>query len=210
MHAAASPLWLYFLLVAGIIALPGMDMAFVLASALTGGRRGGLAALGGVVTGGWIHVVAGSLGIGLLLQGAPGLIRALLLAGTGYVAWIGVSLLRASGTALDVDAAAPASPARTYGRAMATCLLNPKAYLFTFAVFPRFLRLGDGPMAGQVGALMAITSATQVAIYGAVALAAARARAWLRRTPTAQRGLARGVGALLLLAAAWTAAQALR
>lgn len=208
MHAAASPLWLYFLLVAGIIALPGMDMAFVLASALAGGRRGGLAALGGIVTGGWIHVIAGSLGIGLLLQGAPGLIRALLLVGAAYVAWIGLSLLRAGGTALDVGATAPASPRATYGRAMATCLLNPKAYLFTFAVFPQFLRVDGGAMAGQVGALVAITSATQVAIYGGVALAAARARTWLQRTPAAQRGLARGVALLLLLAAAWTAAQA--
>ena len=209
MHAAASPMWLYFLLVAGIIALPGMDMAFVLASALTGGRRGGLAALGGIVTGGWIHVVAGSLGLGLLLQGAPSLFRALLLAGAGYIAWIGLALLRTSSSALEVATDAPPTARATYGRAMATCLLNPKAYLFTFAVFPQFLRVDGAAMAGQVGALVAITSATQVAIYGGIALAAARARAWLQRTPTAQRGLARGVGLFLLLAAAWTAAQAL-
>ena len=34
-------LWLFFLMVLGIIVLPGMDMAFVLASSLKGGRGAG-------------------------------------------------------------------------------------------------------------------------------------------------------------------------
>ena len=204
----ASPLWLYFLLVAGIIALPGMDMAFVLASALTGGRRAGLAAVSGLVAGGWIHVALGALGIGLLLQAAPGLFGALLVAGAAYVAWIGWSLLR-GGVALG-EQSAPARPARaTFGRAIATCLLNPKAYLFTLAVFPQFLRAGAGPVASQVMAMAAITSCTQLAIYGSLALAAGRARQWLRGNPGTQRALGRGVGAVLVLAAAWTAAHGL-
>ncbi|MBW8721690.1 MAG: LysE family translocator [Polaromonas sp.] len=53
-------LWLFFLMVLGIIILPGMDMAFVMASSLTGGRRYGLFAVGGIVAGGICHVVAGA------------------------------------------------------------------------------------------------------------------------------------------------------
>ena len=59
-------LWLFALLVFGIIAVPGMDMAFVLSSALADGRRGGFAALAGIVTGGFAHVLMGALGVGLL------------------------------------------------------------------------------------------------------------------------------------------------
>ncbi len=203
--AHASPLWLYFLLVAGIIALPGMDMAFVLASALAGGRRSGLAAVGGMVTGGWCHMLFGALGIGLLLQAAPGLVDALLLAGAAYVAWIGWTLI-AGGAAPLAQADGPRRPAlATWGRAMATCLLNPKAYLFTLAVFPQFLRADGPPLAAQAGALAAITSATQVAIYGGLVLAASHARGWLRDSPAAQRRAGQGVGWLLVLAAAWTA-----
>jgi threonine/homoserine/homoserine lactone efflux protein len=204
----ASPLWLYFLLVAGIIALPGMDMAFVLASALTGGRRAGLAAVSGLVAGGWIHVAMGALGIGLLLQAAPGLFGALLVAGAAYVAWIGWSLLR-SGVALGEQSTSERPASATFGRAVATCLLNPKAYLFTLAVFPQFLRADAGSIASQVLAMAAITSATQLTIYGGLALAAGRARRWLRGNPATQRRLGRGVGALLVLAAAWTAAHGL-
>jgi len=62
-----SHFWLYFVLVAGIIALPGMDMAFVMASSLVDGRRAGAAAVAGIVAGGVIHVAMASLGVGLLL-----------------------------------------------------------------------------------------------------------------------------------------------
>ncbi len=50
----ASPdLWLYFLLVFGIIALPGMDMAYVVASTVASGARGGVAAVAGIVAAVW-------------------------------------------------------------------------------------------------------------------------------------------------------------
>src|SRR5437868_5874662 len=89
-----SHFWLYFVLVAGIIALPGMDMAFVMASSLVDGRRAGAAAVAGIVAGGVIHVAMASLGVGLLLMSAPRLFNILLLAGSLYVAWMGWSLVR--------------------------------------------------------------------------------------------------------------------
>ncbi|MBW8756744.1 MAG: LysE family translocator [Burkholderiales bacterium] len=210
MHSLpASSLWLYFVLVAGIIVLPGMDMAFVMASALAGGRRAGLAAVGGIVAGGWLHLVLGAIGIGLLLQAAPGLFEALLFAGALYVGWIGLSLLRGA-TALGEAATARRPALATFGRALATCLLNPKAYLFTLAVFPQFLRTDARSFAAQALSMGAITSFTQVAVYGAIALAAAGTRAWLVRNPQAQRRIGHGVGLLLIAAAAWTAAHGLR
>ncbi|HEY9024059.1 MAG TPA: LysE family translocator [Burkholderiaceae bacterium] len=206
--AHASSLWLYFVLVAGIIVLPGMDMAFVLASALAGGRRAGLAAVGGLVAGGWMHLVMGAVGIGLLLQAAPGVFEALLVAGALYVGWIGLSLLRGA-AALGEAATAPRPALATFGRALATCLLNPKAYVFTLAVFPQFLRTDARPLAAQALSMGAITSLTQAAVYGGIALAAAGTRAWLVRNPQAQRRLGHAVGLLLIAAAAWTAAHGL-
>jgi len=206
--AHASSLWLYFLLVAGIIVLPGMDMAFVLASALAGGRRAGLAAVGGLVAGGWLHLAMGAIGIGLLLQAAPHLFEALLVAGALYIAWIGLALLRGA-TALGESSTPPRPALATFGRALATCLLNPKAYVFTLAVFPQFLRADAGPIAAQALSLGVITSLTQAAVYGGIALAAAGTRAWLVRNPGSQRRLGHAVGLLLIGAAAWTAAHGL-
>ena len=48
----AENLWLFSLLLAGIIVVPGMDMIFVIANGLTGGRRAGIAATSGIMLGG--------------------------------------------------------------------------------------------------------------------------------------------------------------
>ncbi len=48
----AQNIWLYFVLLAGIIIVPGMDMFFVIANSLTGGRRRGLMATAGIMLGG--------------------------------------------------------------------------------------------------------------------------------------------------------------
>ena len=200
-----SQFGLYFVLVAGIIALPGMDMAFVMASALADGRRAGAAAVAGIVAGGWLHMVMGVLGVALVLLSAPQLFNALLLAGALYVGWMGWSLLRGA-RALGEVGTQPSRPLpSTFARALLTCLLNPKAYVFMLAVFPQFLRAEYGSIAAQAIALTVITSLTQAVVYGGVALAAGGLRGWLRTHGAAQVRLGRAIGALLLGVALWTA-----
>ncbi|HET7865774.1 MAG TPA: LysE family transporter [Burkholderiaceae bacterium] len=113
-----SQFWLYFLLVAGIVVLPGMDMAFVMASALVDGRRAGAAAVAGIVAGGLIHVAMGTLGVGLVLLSAPRLFNGLLLAGSLYMTWMGVSLLRGASALGSVREEASRPLRATWGRAL--------------------------------------------------------------------------------------------
>ena len=111
---ASAHLGVFFVMVLGIIVMPGMDMAFVLASALSGGRRAGAFAVAGIVFGGLCHTAAGALGFGLVFKLVPGLINAMLAIGALYIAWIGCSLLRAQPAAEAVateSLALPASPA---------------------------------------------------------------------------------------------------
>jgi len=203
----ASHFWLYFVLVAGIVLLPGMDMAFVLASALADGRRAGAAAVAGIVAGGMIHVAMGALGVGLILLSAPRLFNALLVAGSLYVAWLGWSLARGATALAEVRQEASRPLWSTSGRAVVTCLLNPKAYVFMLAVFPQFLRVEYGSIVAQSIVLGAITSFTQAVVYGGVAAGATRLRRWLRSHAHTQIVLGRVVGALLLAIAVWTACQ---
>jgi threonine/homoserine/homoserine lactone efflux protein len=203
-------LWLFFGLVFSIVVLPGMDMAFVLGSALVGGRRAGLAAVLGLIAGGMCHVTVGALGLMAFLTVFASAFNALLVAGSLYVAWIGLGLWRsASGVGLGDTAQPLRSPASTFSRAAMTNLLNPKAYVFTLAVFPQFIRPGRS-IAGQAVVLGAIIAATQAAVYGAVALAADGLRDWLRTNPRANRGIARAVGGLLILVAAFTVVEGWR
>ncbi|MFT4193473.1 MAG: LysE family translocator [Ottowia sp.] len=203
-------LWLYLVFLIGIIVLPGMDMAYVLGNALSGGLRRGLAAVGGIVAGGVCHTLLAFAGVGTVLHAAPGLFNAMLLAGAAYLAWIGWSLMQsASPLALGPPARAT-SPAAAFVRGMAVCLMNPKAYLFMLAVLPQFVRPEYGPIAVQAAVLGATTAAVQAAVYGMVALAASRARDWLAGSGRSQVILARAIGLLLMGGAAWSAASAWR
>ena len=202
-------LWLFAALAFGIVILPGMDMAYVLASALSRGRSAGFAAVAGMVAGGAAHVAMGTLGVGLVLQLFPAAFNAVLVAGAAYVGWMGWSLWRSPAT-LGAAVSTPAGFAPTFLRAVATCLLNPKAYLFMVAVFPQFLRPDQGPVLPQAIVLAAIIAAAQALVYGGVAVGAAGLRAKLAASASAQVTLSRTVAALLMAVAAWSLMHAWR
>ncbi len=205
----SSTLWVYFLMVFGVIVLPGMDMAYVSASALLGGRRAGFAAVAGIIAGGACHILMGVAGIAVLLKLWPALFRLIAIGGACYLFWIGWSLARVSA---GFDGWANASgktlpPAVVFRRAVLTCLMNPKAYLFMFAIFPQFLHPGAGPLWGQALTLGLITALTQAVVYGAVALVSSRATGWMGASPRASLWLCRAVGWFFLATAIWLAVQ---
>jgi threonine/homoserine/homoserine lactone efflux protein len=201
-------LWLYFAVVFGIIILPGLDMAFVMASSLLGGRRAGMAAVGGIVAGGCCHLAMATLGVAVLLQLWPGLFHTALLAGAAYIAYMGWTFLHSDSVFQPSHSREVLAPGVIFRRAMMTSLLNPKAYLFMLAIFPQFLKQDEGPLWLQSGVLGGITAATQIAVYGALALASGQATGWFATHPRAAAWTARAMGVLLLLTACASAAQA--
>jgi threonine/homoserine/homoserine lactone efflux protein len=203
----SNPMWLFALLVLGIIALPGMDMALVMSSTLVDGKRSGWATIAGIVTGGVVHVAMSALGIGLLLQHSPLLFNLLLLAGGFYVAWMGWGLLRSASAFGELQSAAsrPNRPlGQSFMRAVTTCLLNPKAYVFMLAVFPQFIRADAGSVASQAVTMGGVIAAVQIVVYGLVAQTAAGLRVWLRGSSASQITFARAVGLLLVATAVVT------
>lgn len=197
-------LWLFFVILFGVVILPGLDMTYVLGSALTGGRGQGLVAVAGMVAGGVVHVTVGALGLAALLEFMPGAFNAILLAGALYIAWIGIAVLR-SESSFGGDARVTAkSDWATFRQAVLTNLLNPKAYLFMLAIFPQFLRPEYGVIWIQAVVLGAIIAATQAGVYGSVALVASELRGWMLRNPAAGIAVNRIVGIALILAAVAT------
>lgn len=195
-------LWLYFILVFSVILTPGMDMAYVLASALTGGRKSGFAAIAGIITAASLHMAAAVLGFAVLLKLYPAAFKLMLLAGAAYLGWIGISIIRRASVVRINPAAAARSPLTAYRQGMLTNLLNPNAYLFTLAVIPQFLRPEYGPLWLQGTVLWSIGAACEIGVYGVVTLLAAKVRALLERDPAAEVRINRAVGVMLMLAAA--------
>jgi threonine/homoserine/homoserine lactone efflux protein len=197
-------LWVFSTLLFGIIIVPGMDMLFVLANTLAGGRRVGLAAVAGIMLGGAVHTLFGTATFGLLSTLPPPLFKGLLLAGAAYMVWIGLTLLRSSITVQAIDADVSRSQWTAFRRGAVTCLLNPKAYLFVVAVYPQFLKAGFGPIWSQALVLGAMTVAVQFGVYGGLAFAAGRSRDLLLKSPRATILVGRAAGLLLMAAAAVT------
>ncbi|PZM17150.1 LysE family translocator [Rhizobium tubonense] len=199
--AYSENLWLYFILLFGIIIVPGMDMLFVLANALTGGRSAGLAATGGIMLGGAVHAFNGALGIGLLASFLPWLFNPLLVVGALYMGWIGVTLMRSSIT-VGSTLAGSHSSWRAFRQGAVTCLINPKAYLFMLAVYPQFLKPAYGPIWIQGVIMGLMTVGVQLAVYGTLAVTAGRSRDLLISNPGATALAGRIAGALLVVVAA--------
>jgi threonine/homoserine/homoserine lactone efflux protein len=205
----ATNLWLYFVVVFGIVALPGMDMAYVMGSSMLGGKRAGLAAVAGIVAGGVCHVAMGALGIAAVLQIWPPLYDIMLAVGAAYIGWMGWGFLRSSIMFEQGSMSAAVAPSVAFRRALVTSLINPKAYMFMLAVFPQFLHPGQGAVWLQAGVLGVITWMTQAAVYGGLAVAAGQASGWFAGNPQAAQWTARGMGVVLIGVAVMTAAKLL-
>jgi threonine/homoserine/homoserine lactone efflux protein len=194
-------LWLFFVLCFGIIVLPGMDMAFVMASSLKSGLRHGFAAVLGIIFGGIAHVVMSVFGISLLIKTMPHLFQFLLIAGALYSAYIGWQIYQGASAFEVQNTDETYSLWQSFSRAAITPLLNPKAYLFMVAIFPQYFRPEYGALLPQAIILNIIIAGTQLLIYGAVALGANQLRVWLVENHGFQVKIMKTIGISLILTA---------
>ncbi len=195
-------LWLFTLLLAGIIIVPGMDMIFVTANALTGGRRAGMAATSGIMLGGAFHTLFGTVAVTALSTLVPQLAGPMLVIGSAYMIWIGYTLARSAIVIDGIEASKLHRTARIFGQGLITCLLNPKAWLFILAVYPQFMRPEYGPFWQQALVMGALTLMLQAAVYGGLALVAAKGRDALVSKPEITIWIGRAAGWLLMAVAA--------
>jgi threonine/homoserine/homoserine lactone efflux protein len=121
---------------------PGPDFIIVLRSALSGGRRAGMAAACGIATGllGWAAVT--SLGVAGLLAASAVAFTVVKLVGAAYLVLLGVQALLAARRGGYDKALEPGKETTTRGAFAAgllTNLFNPKVAVFFLALFPQFL-----------------------------------------------------------------------
>ncbi|NBB50859.1 LysE family transporter [Rhizobium sp. CRIBSB] len=198
----AENLWLFSALLAGIIIVPGMDMIFVIANGLTGGRRAGIAATSGIMLGGAFHTLFGTIAVTALSTLVPQLAGPMLVIGSAYMIWIGYTLARSAIVIDGIEASKLHRTTRIFTQGLITCLLNPKAWLFILAVYPQFMRPEYGPFLQQALVMGALTLMLQAAVYGGLAVAAAKGRDALVSKPEITIWIGRAAGWLLVVVAA--------
>ncbi len=200
----SAHLWLYFCVTAGVVILPGMDMAYIMGSSVKGGYSTGFAAVAGTVVGGVFHMIIGALGVSAVLILIPWAYTTMLIAGAAYIAWLGWGLVRSSSLSAPSQSQGKASVQQSFFGAIATAMLNPKAYVFMLAIFPQFIRRDSDSIWMQTAALSLITAITQIVVYGAIAILAVKAQQALSNKPRTNAILAKSIGAMLIAAAGLT------
>lgn len=174
------PLYLGYLVAALVIILtPGPDMLFCVATGIRGGRRAGIGATSGVVTGELVHITLSALGLAAIFRAAPPLYDSVRLLGAAYLVVLGISVMRRRDDPRSSSDLA-ASDHRWYVRGLATNLLNPKMALFAIAFLPQFVDAHAGGVALQFAVLGATFVVLDFFVLATVSGLAARFAAVLR------------------------------
>lgn len=116
---------------------PGASFTLAMNSALSGGQRGLLKTLTGTALGIYTHAILIGLGITSLLMASPALFHMLKIAGTAYLLWLGIQLIRSGLKAREMVFDSGGAPV-TMKDAWLANVLNPKAIMFYLTVVSQF------------------------------------------------------------------------
>lgn len=141
--------WMFIAALAVAYTIPGPDMVLVLQAGSTQGRRHAFAVALGLATARATHVALAGLGLAALLRTMPWAFNIVRFAGSAYLIWLAVVIVRASGPAVSEGQGRADSYRDALRRGVLTNLLNPKALLFCSVLLPQFIRQQDGGLSGQ-------------------------------------------------------------
>jgi threonine/homoserine/homoserine lactone efflux protein len=159
--------WTFVLSVIALLAVPGPTNTLLAASGAAIGPRRSLILIPAEISG-YLIAIGGLLAIVQPLAASHPLIPvASKLLASAWLAWTAVRLWRDGGAEL-LTVPAPASPARLF----LTTLLNPKALIFAFAIFPQTGLTTLAPYVAVFAALVAIISAGWILLGGLIARSA--------------------------------------
>jgi threonine/homoserine/homoserine lactone efflux protein len=180
---------------------PGPDTAYIAGRSVQLGWRGGVLAALGIAAGCLTHVLAAALGLSALLVASATAFAAVKWAGAAYLCYVGLTMLlsrpRDSNEVTPGEGnAVPLS--RVFWQGALTNVLNPKVAMFFLAFLPQFVDADtpNKPLAFLALGLIFVFNGTLWCL--AVALAAARAAGYLRKSSRAVAWINRGLGALFV------------
>lgn len=189
--------------VATLIAIPGPNVALIVANSVAYGTRFGVLTVAGTSTAVLIILGLTALSLTAVLGTLAAWFEWIRWAGVAYLIWLGIRQWRAPAADLTRVSAQPRSVRSIFVRGFVVSLTNPKNYLFFSAFFPQFLTAGENLPAQMV--LLSVTFyVVSTLLDGVWALAAGRVRGVLASRGTLRNrvsgGLLMGAGLGLALA----------
>lgn len=188
-----------------IILLPGPNSLYVLSVAAKCGVRAGYQGAAAVVVGDTVLMVLAAAGIGSLLAAYPNVFAVIKYAGGGYLAWVGIQLIRAAverwrhGAEMAVlDESTPQDASHPFKRALVISLMNPKAILFFVSFFIQFVDPAYPHPALTFAVLGGILQVISIIYLTALILIGARVASAFRLRHRLSATLTGGVGTLFI------------
>lgn len=177
-------------------ASPGPDNMTIVARTISNGAASGIAYGIGTVVGILIFLILAAFGLSIVAAKMAILMTALRYGGAAYLIWMGIRLWSAAPVVPELQ---PVSERRgllaIFATGVALNLGNPKMPLFYLALLPNVV--GASLDAGNVGVLMVVIVAVEVAVIGGHVMLAGRARKLLR-TPKIVRRVNRAAGGVMV------------
>ncbi|WP_214105941.1 leucine efflux protein LeuE [Acrocarpospora catenulata] len=206
MFYGITDIWTYVIGAFLIVLLPGPNSLYVLSTAAQRGVRQGYRAAAGVFVGDSVLMVATAAGVASLLKSNPLLFAIVKYAGAGYLAWIGIAMVRGAWrawrtrreNAAEAGEAALETAGRPFQKALTISLLNPKAILFFVSFFIQFVNPAYGAPAISFLILGAILQVFSVLYLSALIFSGTFLAGQFQRRRALSAGLTTGVGALFV------------
>jgi len=192
--------WITFLTAAVLLNLsPGPDIAFILSQTARHGRKSGFAAMFGIWTGAFAHVVMAALGLSAILATSAVAFSIVKWVGAAYLIWLGLKALLSKSASFIASENQEINVRAIYRQGMMVSALNPKAAIFFLAFLPQFVVAGAGPMSAQLflhGCLIILVAAL---IEPPLVLAGSRIAFALRNNRKIGLWMDKSLGALFIM-----------
>jgi threonine/homoserine/homoserine lactone efflux protein len=194
-------LWVFGLVYALAVAVPGPGVAAVVARSLARGSAGAPAFIAGFMVGDLVWFTLAATGLAALAKTAYVLFVVVKYAGAAYLLYIAYKMWTARNAAVeDGEVDVSQRPWRLFLSSMALTLGNPKTMIFFLALLPTVVKLETLTVLGFLE-IAAVIAAVLPVVLGSYVVAAVRARKLLR-SPRAVRLVNRGSAAAIAGAAA--------
>lgn len=192
--------WTTFLSAALLLNLsPGPDIAFILGQTARGGRSAGFAAMFGIWTGAFIHVLFAAAGLSAILATSAVAFSVVKYVGAAYLIYLGIQAIRSGGESFVPEGGNEAAPFhKIFRQGVLVATLNPKVAVFFLAFLPQFVVSSAGPASAQLFLHGCLIIAVAAFIEPPLVLLGERVTTALKTNRTLGLWMDRGLGGLFV------------
>lgn len=137
--------YILFMLASFMLAIiPGPSVCFTIAYRIQNSSLNTLVSIAGQISANVIYIFAACVGLNFLLQAEPLYFNLIKFAGAGYVVYLGIKLIKSSGTFLNYTVSQDNKTLKKdFLNGFIICLSNPKIIVFYSSFLPLFIDRKD-------------------------------------------------------------------